>query len=451
MTQFISRELAGWGRFPTQECLVTRPEKRREVSAAVQSDEVQTVLARGLGRSYGDAALNEGSGVVLLEKLSRFLSFDAATGTLHAEGGVTFQEILETFVPRGWFLPVAPGTKNITLGGAIACDVHGKNHHRAGCISNYIDEFELLNASGETLLCSRTQNPEAFWATVAGMGLTGVILTAKLRLMPIETSQIYSTIKRTANLDETLEAFQREGEVDYESFAWIDCVAPGASLGRSVINTGNHATKAQMLGEAKLEFEPKKKKGVPVDFPNFALNPLSIKAYNATYYASHPSSESIVHLQEFFWPLDSIRDWNRIYGTRGFVQYQCVLPLDAARNALVKVLETIRSSEQVPFLAVLKVLGANNEAPLSFPFPGYSLALDFPNTPGIVEFCHGLDALTLEYGGRCYLAKDSTLQPATVRAMYPRLGEWEAVKRELDPHNRFQSSLSRRLQIGGAV
>ena len=283
------------------------------------------------------------------------------------------------------------------------------------------------------------------------MGLTGVIVTAKLRLMPIETSRMIATVTRTANLDETLEAFAHDVEVDYESFAWIDCVATGPSLGRAVITKGNHARQRDLSGDAPLEFAPKKQKGVPVDFPDCALNPLTIKAYNATYYASHPSSESVVDLVPFFWPLDAIADWNRIYGSRGFVQYQFVLPLASSRSGLIAVLEKLAGSAHVPFLVVLKVLGAANEAPLSFPFPGHSLALDFPAAPSIVEFCRELDELILEYGGRIYLAKDSTLTPQAVRAMYPRLSEWEATKRQLDPTNRFQSSLSRRLHIGGAA
>jgi decaprenylphospho-beta-D-ribofuranose 2-oxidase len=447
MTNFVQRDLAGWGRYPTQACQVARPEKRRELSEATLSEAVPDVIARGLGRSYGDTALNQGSGVVLLEKLNRFLNFNAQTGILHAEGGVSLATIVETFVPRGYFLPVTPGTRFVTLGGAIACDVHGKNHRVDGCLSEFVTEFDLLLASGEVISCSRTHNSEAFWTTVGGLGLTGVIVTVKLRLMPIETAFMHVNSVRTRELDETLAQLEGAKATQY-CVAWIDGLAGGKELGRGVCSSAHHASLDEVAGEP-LDVPFKRKKSVPRDLPDFALNPLSVKAFNAAYYASHGNGEKIESFDTFFWPLDAVADWNRIYGARGMVQHQCVLPFETARGGLKLLLETISASGHAAFLGVLKIYGEANAAPLSFPMPGYSLALDFPATPDIEIFMRQLDKIALDYGGRVYLAKDATSTPDTVRRMYPRLEEFEAVKAKLDPQGRFQSSLSRRLGIGG--
>ena len=452
MSQFLSRDLHGWGRFPVQPCRVARPDKRRALSELTQNREVASVLARGLGRSYGDAALNENEGVVLTPALDRFLHFDSTTGELHAEGGASLSQIIETFTPRGWFLPVVPGTKFVALGGAIACDVHGKNHHRVGCFSEFVSGFELLLASGETLVCSRSQNADAFWATVGGMGLTGIILSAKLQLQRVETAYIRTRFARTQNLNETLDGFGHDADTTY-SVAWLDCLASGDNLGRGVLIRGEHATPRDVQNAGiegdPLAYQLPKQKSVPRDLPDFALNPLSVKAFNALYYARHANDEKIEGFEPFFWPLDSLGGWNKIYGARGFVQYHCILPFASSRAGLAKLLETISGSGRPAFLAVLKLYGPGNQAPLSFPLAGHSLALDLPASEGVVEFCRALDVITLEHGGRCYLAKDSTLDAATFQQMYPRLPEFQTVKSKLDPTNRFQSSLSRRLNIAG--
>ena len=468
MSTFITRELAGWGRFPVHNCRVARPEKRRDLGVAAACESVPDVLARGLGRAYGDAALNDGSGVILTEKLDRFLNFSSGSelvedetgfmtarwATLEAEAGVSFAQIAETFVPRGWFLPVVPGTKWITLGGAIACDVHGKNQHLpiCGTISNSLHSFELLAASGEILQCSREENAEIFWATIGGMGLTGIITTAKIHLMPIETAYISTYYQRQNDLAATLEELTTANHSNY-CVAWIDCLASGKNLGRSVVIRGYHASVEDLknagIEENPLALVPSKTKSVPLEFPDFALNSLSVKAFNEFYYRAHNDQHKIEPFESFFWPLDAVKNWNKIYGARGFVQYQCVLPTENALEGFTRILEKISSSGRAAFLAVLKPHSAQNAAPLSFPLEGYSLALDLPNAPGIVEFCRELDELTTQFGGRVYLAKDSTTTPAMVRKMYPRLGEFEATKAKIDPHARFQSSLSRRLGIGG--
>ncbi len=452
MSKFLSRELGGWGRFPVCNCQVTRPEKQKELRDAVQSRAVLDVIARGAGRSYGDAAVNQGSGVILNEKLDRFLDFDAQTATLHAQGGASFADIIQTFVPRGYFLSVAPGTKHVTLGGAIACDVHGKNHHRVGAISQFVDEIELLTANGKTLICSRDENAEAFWATLGGMGLTGIIVSAKMRLMPIESAYIETKTTRTTDLSATLDAFESGADSEY-LVAWIDCLSSGADLGRSVVIEGAHASGERALQEIKgdvLALNLPKKKGVPIDLPDFVLNPYTVKKFNDLYYANHPTDNKLTSFETFFYPLDKIENWNRIYGSRGFVQYQCAIPINNASAVLTELLEAISSSGQSAFLAVLKRMGAADNAPLGFALDGYSLALDIPMTPGTLEFYEKLNEITVAAGGRIYLAKDAATSPDNFRRMYPRLGEWEAAKRHLDPDDRFASSLSRRLKIGEA-
>ena len=449
MPLFLPKEIGGWGRFPTQNCPLARPEKLGALAKTALSEEAPSVIARGLGRAYGDAALSE-NGVLLTERLNYFLDFDAQTGVLHAQCGVSFAQILETFVPLGWFLPVAPGTKFITLGGAIACDVHGKNHHIEGTISGFLEEFELLTASGEVLNCSRQQNPEIFWATLGGMGLTGVVQTAKIRLKPIETAYIVATTKRTQNLAQTLDELEKDGATPY-TVAWIDGLSSGENLGRSVLLRGKHATKNDIktheFSAHPLDYHTAKKAGVPRDLPDFVLSPATVKLFNAYYYASHSDETRVLSFEPFFWPLDAIGNWNRIYGTRGFVQYQCVLPRAAACEGLTQILETIATSGRAAFLGVLKRHGAQNEAPLSFALDGFSLALDLPTTPDIREFCLALDEITLRFGGRIYLAKDATSTPQNVRKMFLRLEEFLQIKREIDPQNRFQSSLSRRLEL----
>ncbi|HEX8551630.1 MAG TPA: FAD-binding oxidoreductase [Abditibacteriaceae bacterium] len=432
-----TKSFAGWGRYPTEECRAWRPDKARDVrEIAAEYD----VLARGLGRAYGDAALNP-HGLVLTEKLNRFLSFE--DGILECEGGASFADIIETFGPRGWFLPVTPGTKFVSVGGAIACDVHGKNHHRDGTIAHFLEEFDLLVASGELLHCSRTENAEAFWATIGGMGLTGIITRARLRLFSVESSAISAKFDRTQNLQETLEAFDADGGFQY-SVAWLDLLASGDNLGRGVLIRGNHATQE----EAKpLRVKSKKQKPVPIDFPDWALNPLSVRAFNTAYYATHPSGDKLVSWDEFFYPLDGVAGWNKIYGARGFVQYQCALPHESSRSGLRTLLEKLAESSRPSFLAVLKTFGESDDAPLSFPIAGHTLALDLPMNESTVEFARELDDIVLDCGGRVYLAKDTTLLPENLPKMYARLDEWRETKAKLDPNNKFQSSLSRRLKI----
>ncbi len=406
--------LTGWGRYPLSESDVYRPDRISELQAVVTSNS-SSLIARGAGRAYGDAALNDQNRVVDLTRLNRMLSFDASSGLLRCEAGVTIAELIDVFLPRGFFPPVTPGTRFVTLGGSVAADVHGKNHHRDSSLASHVTWFDLMVASGEVLRCSRED-------------LDGELI-------------------RAGNVDAAIEAFERiDAQYGY-SVAWIDCNSVKSALGRSILNVGNFATLDQLpraAAQNPLSATPKLSPFVPFDFP--VVNSLTVRAFNAVNYAFHreKAAHTIFDWGSFFYPLDSIRNWPRIYGKRGFVQYQCVWPPEESRAGLVEVLEAITRSRRGSFLAVLKKFGAQDGL-LSFPMPGYTLAIDFPVTTGMLEFLDTLDAMVLKRGGRVYLAKDARMSPETFRAMYPNLGTWQAAKSTADPNNRFSSSLSRRL------
>ncbi|HVN63252.1 MAG TPA: FAD-binding oxidoreductase [Candidatus Binataceae bacterium] len=440
--------LAGWGRYPIAESELYRPEKIDELRAIVTGNGA-ALIPRGAGRAYGDAALNDRNRVVDIQRLNRMLAFDPESGLLRCEAGVTIAELIEVFMPRGFFPPVTPGTRFVTLGGSLAADVHGKNHHRDSSLGAHVTNFNLMLASGEIKRCSRDENPDLFWATVGGMGLTGVILELELRLRRVESAYIRGEMIRAANIDAAIEAFERTDRDYGYSVAWIDCASNGGALGRSILNVGDFAARDALprkLAQAPLRVRPKLEAAVPFDFPAATLNSLTVRTFNSILWTLHRDSGPgvISDWESYFYPLDSIRNWNRIYGKRGFVQYQCVWPVAESRAGLVETLEAIGWSRRASFLAVLKKFGAQ-EGMLSFPMPGYTLALDFPVADGLFEFLDSLDAMVMRRGGRVYLAKDARMEPETVRVMYPNLGRWQAVKANADPFNRFSSSLSRRL------
>jgi FAD/FMN-containing dehydrogenase len=442
--------LSGWGRVPVESCNVQRPDTLPALRDAM-SDGCRDYIARGLGRAYGDSALNRDSGVVVQTRMNRMRAFDSSTGVLDCEAGVSLAEIIDCFLPRGWFLPTTPGTKFVTLGGALAADIHGKNHHAVGSIANFVVDFDLMIADGQTLHCSRTENADVFWATLGGMGLTGVITTARLRLVRAPSAYCDVEYRRTPHLDQTLELFA-ETERQYEySVAWIDCLARGSSLGRSVLMLGRNAEPHQLSRRAQdhpWQLPRRFAKTVPFNFPSFALNSWSVRAFNALYYARHGHRRAIVDFDTFFYPLDSVQHWNRIYGRRGFVQFQALFPPSTSRAALVELLEQVAESGGASFLAVLKSSGPADEGMLSYLYPGHTLALDFPNTgESLLRLLRRLDELMLRHGGRLYLAKDAMMSAETFAAMYPRLDEFRAVKRRVDPQNRFSSSQARRLRI----
>ncbi len=449
MESFATKQVSGWGRYPWKTCHVYRPEKRRSVPEILGSHRQPHFIARGLGRSYGDTAVNEDSGVIDMTRLNRMLAFDPATGLLECEAGVSLAEILEAFVPRGFFLPVTPGTKFVTVGGAIANDVHGKNHHVDGTFGQFVRSFTLLTPEGSPFTCSPDEHADVFWATIGGIGLTGVILTAKILLRRIETAYFFVDYTQSRHIHETLERFAETDQRYQYSVAWVDCLAKGESLGRSVLMQGNHAPGNELPISIRepLKISRKMDKNVPFDLPAFALNPWSIKAFNAMFYNRHRTVEGkLVDYDTYFYPLDFVHNWNRLYGRPGFIQYQATLPKDKSAG-LVELLERLSASNRASFLAVLKSMGPANPGLLSHPMEGYTLTLDIPVRHGLAAFIQELDDLVLCNEGRLYLAKDAMASPGAIAAMYPRLGEFKTIQHRLDPHGALSSSMARRLGI----
>jgi len=449
----LRRPISGWGNHPVETCEVYRPEDADAIRALVDGAPCRDLTPRGLGRSYGDASLNASGAVVLSERLDRMLAFDPATGVLTCQAAVSLADILRHFLPRGFFFPVTPGTKNITVGGAIAADVHGKNHHKSGSMSAWLGRIRLLTGKGEILDCSRERDPEAFWATVGGMGLTGMILEADLRLKPVSTGFMQVDHERIPNVDRLLERMdQSDDDYDY-AVAWVDSLASKASLGKSVLMRANHASVdalAPGLRGDPFRAKPRRELGVPFTLPDFTLNPLSMRIFNAGLYFRHPTTRKIADCETYFYPLDSIRAWNRAYGKRGVVQYQCVIPEATARQGTIEILESLQASGVGSFLTVLKSLGPESGGMLSFPMRGKTLALDVPFTgPALLAAIRRLDEIVLAHGGRVYLAKDSCLSRDAFERMYPRRAEFLRAKSRLDPDGRFGSSLAHRLGLAG--
>jgi FAD/FMN-containing dehydrogenase len=369
------------------------------------------------------------------------------TGRIRLEAGVLLSDLIETFGPRGFLPFVVPGTRFVSVGGAIAADVHGKNHHCEGGFGRYVDSILLRTGQGETIEASREQNSDAFFATVGGMGLTGVILEATMRLRPVETGWIRERVISASDLDAAMRALDAGDSATY-SVAWIDCAARGGDLGRSLIYLGEHA-RADELADGVGVFPAGKNPGlaVPVDLPSMTLNRYSIRAFNELYYrmgARRAGGGHVVSLYPYFFPLDSIADWNRIYGRRGFLQHQCVIPELGARAVLGEILDRVARRGDASFLAVLKKLG-QGDGILSFPLPGYTLALDFPVKGDILNFLDEIDRLVVAAGGRLYLAKDARQSRATFEAGYPALRRFNAIRKSLDPAGTIRSKLSQRL------
>ena len=442
-------ELCGWGRYPRHESDVLTPAGPAALGAAIAGR--TGFVARGNGRAYGDAAIGERL-TVATGRLDRIRSFDTATGRITAEAGVLLSDLLSVVVPRGFFPPVVPGTKFVTLGGMIASDVHGKNHHRDGGFGDHVESLTLLLPSGDAVSCSREENGVLLSATVGGMGLTGTILDATFRLRPIETGWMRQRTVVAEDLDRAIAALQETSRATY-SVAWIDCLARGRSLGRSLIFSAEHATLADVdaLRPGAERFPRAKlgRIGMPFDLPAATLNRLSVGAFNELYFrlgslkAGYPF---LVPWDPYFFPLDGIGNWNRIYGRRGFLQYQCVVPTERARTVLGEVLERISRHGSASFLAVLKQLG-DSRGLLSFPREGFTLTLDLPVEERVFPLLDALDALVVAAGGRLYLAKDARQSPATFEAGYPGLGRFRAMREEIGAARRVTSRLSVRLGI----
>jgi FAD/FMN-containing dehydrogenase len=442
-------ELAGWGRYPRHPSEVLSPASPASLAPIMVS---QTgLVARGNGRAYGDAAIGERT-TILTRGLDRIRAFDVETGLIRVEAGVLLADLLDIVIPRGFFPPVVPGTKFVTIGGMIASDVHGKNHHRDGGFGDHVEMLTLALPDGSTVTCSRDENPELLSATIGGMGLTGTIIEAAFRLRPIETGWMRQKTTVAADLDSALTALQDTGEATY-SVAWIDCLARGASLGRSLIFAAEHATlrDVEALRPAAEAFPSSKigRLAIPMELPSLTLNRLSVSAFNELYFragAVQSGYPFLVHWNPYFFPLDGIGNWNRIYGKRGFLQYQCVIPAAHARSALGLILERISHHGSASFLAVLKQLGPSH-GDLSFPFEGFTLALDLPVSDDAFPLLDELDRSVVETGGRLYLAKDARQSPATFEAGYPGLSRFRDLRRAIGATGKISSRLSTRLGI----
>lgn len=440
--------LSGWGRYPEREAELHAPRDDAEAAALV-AGRAGPVIARGNGRSYGDSAI--GAGVTLSTRhLNHMLRFDAATGALEAEAGVILGDIIKSFLPRGWFPPVTPGTKYVTLGGMIAADVHGKNHHVDGSFGNFVDWIDLLGADGTVTRCSTSANPELFAHTIGGMGLTGIILRAGIRLRAVPSGWIRQELIAAPDLAATMAAFEAADQATY-SVAWIDCLAKGAAQGRSLLMLGAHATRDELPpGRAAAPYRTpqKRKRQMPFTLPSGLLNRTTVSAFNRLYYArqSRNRGPQIIDWDSYFYPLDSLLGWNRIYGRKGFVQFQCVLPPETAEPGLRKLLDLTATAGMGSFLAVLKRLGAQ-ESRFSFPMEGYTLALDFPMSDRTEGLMQRLDQVAIAHGGRFYLAKDARMGAEILQASDPRAEAFQAWRAAQEQTGHFASAQSERLGL----
>jgi decaprenylphospho-beta-D-ribofuranose 2-oxidase len=465
----MGRELiSGWGGTPVSSCTVVR---RRSADRPGLAELVRTLpprgaIARGLGRSYGDSAQNAGGLAIRLDDdlaapgsgrcpEDPAIAVDAAAETATAAGGVSLDAVLRTSIPEGLFVPVSPGTRYVTVGGAIAADIHGKNHHVDGTFGAHVRALTLLLADGTTVELGPGRDPRLFWATVGGMGLTGVIVGATFAMVPIETSRMSVDTERAGDLDELL-ALMTTGDDRYRySVAWIDLLARGRTLGRSVLTRGEHARVEELSPRQAvrpLAYATGQLAGVPPVVPQRGLlTHASIAAFNEVWFRRAPRRRigEIVSIPRFFHPLDAVGRWNRLYGRRGLVQYQFLVPF-GAEEALRRVIDRLSGAGTPSFLAVLKRFGAANPAQLSFPAPGWTLALDLPaGVDGLGDLLAGLDEVVLAAGGRHYLAKDGVATPDAIRRGYPRLAEWQGIRDAVDPHGRWASDQSRRLRLTG--
>lgn len=402
------QKVTNWGNFPIVEKEMRSDDSFRKIKEFVLNH--NEVIARGNGRCYGDSSLGEH--IFSTKKLNKFISFDRLNGIIECESGVLLSDVLEIAVPQGYFLYVTPGTKFVSVGGAIASDVHGKNHHAEGCFSEYVIEFKLMIENGDIINCSREENSDKFWATIGGMGLTGIILTAKFKLKNIESAYIRQESIKAENLDEIFNLFEESESWTY-TVAWIDCLQKDKNIGRSILMRGEHAFQhelPQKFKEKPLRLKKKFEPTVPFYFPGFVLNALTVKIFNYLYYKKQSKKEvkNFIDYETFFYPLDFVHDWNKIYGKSGFIQYQMMIPKESGKEGMKKILETIANSGNGSFLAVLKLYGKENpEAYNSFPFEGYSLALDFKVNSKLKKLIDKLDDIVEQYNGKIYLTKDS--------------------------------------------
>ena len=450
------KRLSGWGRTAWTVADVLSTTDSDRIAEAVRSAGPRGVISRGLGRSYGAAAQNAGGTVVEMahdaDGAGVDIVFDPDTGVIDVAASVSLDAILRFSVPRGWFVPVTPGTRFVTVGGAIASDVHGKNHHVDGSFGQHVVSMTVMLSSGETVRMTPESHPAWFWATVGGMGLTGVVLRAEVALLRIETSRMRVETMRLANFDEVCASMSGDGDDDDHrySVAWVDLLATGAAMGRGVLTRGDHARAAEVeASDDPLSYDPRLRVSAPGWAPNGLLNKYSIRVFNELWYRKAPAKAHVglESIPAFFHPLDGVNNWNKLYGSQGFIQYQFIVPLDRT-DVLRQVIATFSEAGVASFLAVLKRMGPQNPAPMSFPTTGWTLTLDMAaGLKGLAELLARVDTMVLDAGGRHYLAKDSHVAPVAVRRGYPRLTEWMQVQAEMDPRGIWQSDLSRRLGL----
>ena len=441
----MKQQIANWGNYPRRESDVKSFTFTEQLSTLM--DTTSHFIPRGNGRCYGDASLADNTISTLHYK--RILSFDKDNGILECQSGLTLDKILEVIVPKGWFLPVTPGTKFITVGGAVGSDVHGKNHHIDGSFSNHIIEMDVMVADSSLITCTPSNNADLFEATCGGMGLTGMITRIKFRLKKIETSYVNQKQIKAENLEELISLFEKYKDYTY-SMAWIDCLTKGEHFGRGILIVGEHARESELnekQKKRKLNVHGKMKITFPFNLPSWVLNTFTVRVFNFLYYGKNFKKEknNVVPYEPFFYPLDAILHWNRGYGKKGFVQYQFVLPL-SAKQGLVDILKRISDEGLGSFLAVLKVFGKQDSL-ISFPEEGFTLALDFPVRDGLFRFLDELDQIVLQYGGRLYMSKDARMKPEILFKGYPRIEEFKNIVRKYNPTYKLSSVQSERLLL----
>ena len=429
----MQKKISGWGNTISMITDYHSIKKIGDLNSLLENNEV---IARGNGRSYGDSALSHT--VANMLHFNAINDFNEKQGLITCEAGVLLASLLPLILSKGWFLPVTPGTQYITIGGAIASDIHGKNHHKMGCFSQHIEHMDVLQSDGKIIKCNKTIAPELFHTTCGGMGLTGIILRATIRLIRIPGSRMEQIITKTSCLEQTLEMLEQNNAT--YSVAWLDCLSSGGAFGRGIMLQAEHY-------EGMSKFESKRTLSISKSGLSLFLNSYSMQLFNALYYHSRRASKQLIDYQSFFYPLDGINHWNSLYGASGFVQYQLVIPETVSQEGIKNIVKYIKQSDQNPFLVVLKKLGQSNDNLLSFPIKGLSLALDFKMNHELIPFLNRLDQIVCEYGGRVYLTKDVCLSQKALIKMYPHVAHFREFRVHSKANKVFNSLQSLRLQI----
>lgn len=430
-------KIHGWGRYSLVDAKVLKPEKINDINKLIDNNE--KIIARGLGRSYGDSANN--TVVVDTTSLNNVVKFDTESGIINCESGISISEINKITIPKGWFVPVTPGSSYVTLGGAIASDIHGKNHHLDGTFSKHILSISLMLSDGEIVNISNSENIDLFQATCGGMGLTGIIVSASIKLKSISSNLIKKKTIKNNSLEELLKQFEINFSSPY-SVAWLDCSNKSKSV-NSLLFLGEHCKKGKLISRTK------KSKYIPIKLCSMFLNKYLIKIFNKVYYYKNlkRTQTTLVSLENYFYPLDSLMNWNFLYGEKGFIQYQFVIPKKNGIEILKKILNLVKDHNQIPFLAVLKMLGSQNKNYLSFPTEGYTLALDFKVSDSVLKLINILDKVVVDNGGKIYLTKDAIMSKETFRKCYPQWKEFEQIRSKYKATGKFVSQQSLRLGL----